>query len=116
MDEKGFLMGVPLRYKVICSRSRHSPRLTMDGSRDWVTVIETISGAGGALTSFIINKGTAHYSSGYAGLKKSDRALFGVSEKGWSNEKLALRWLSEIFEVETRDRYVSNLSASYLDN
>jgi len=65
-------MGVPLCCKVICSRSRCSPWLTMDRSRDWVTVIETISRDGRALTPFIINKGTAQYSGWYAGLKKGD--------------------------------------------
>lgn len=106
MDEKGFLMGVPLRCKVICLRSRRSPRSKMDGSRDWVTVIETISGSGETLTPFIINKGIAHYSGWYAGLNPGDRAIFGVSEKGWSNERLAMRWLREVFDVETKARYV----------
>lgn len=98
------MMGVALRCKVICKKNRCSPRLTQDGSREWVTVIETVSGDGRVLRPMIINKGKAHYMGWYAKLKKHDLATFGVSEKGWSNEELGLRWLKEVFDVETRER------------
>ena len=104
MDEKGFMMGVALRCKVICKRGTRSARLTQDGSREWVTVIETISGDGRVLRPMIINKGQAHYMGWYAKLRKKDLATFGVSEKGWSTEALGLRWLKEIFDIETRER------------
>ena len=106
MDEKGFLMGTAMRCKVICRSARRTPKLTQDGSRDWVTVIEAISGDGHALPPMVINKGTAHYMGWYAYLKKKDKAVFGVSPTGWSNEKLGLRWLSEVFDTETKDMYV----------
>ena len=78
--------------------------MTQDGSREWVTVIETISGDGKILWPMIINKGQAHYMGSYAKLKKKDMATFGVSEKGWSNEKLGLRWLQEVFNFETLEK------------
>ena len=106
MDEKGFLMGTALRCHVICRRSRGSPKLIQDGSRDWVTVIETISGNGRVLSPMIINKGQGHYMGWYAYLKKKDRVVFGVSPTGWSNEKLALQWLQQVFDKETKDMYV----------
>lgn len=74
-----------------------------DGLREWVTVIETVSGDGRVLRPMIINKGKAHYMGWYAKLKKHDLATFGVSEKGWSNEALGL-WLKEVFDRETRER------------
>lgn len=104
MDEKGFLMGVALKCKVICRKGRRGPKLTQDSSREWVTVIETISGDGEVLRPMIINKGQAHYMGWYAKLKKKDTATFGISEKGWSNEKLGLRWLQEVFDIETREK------------
>jgi len=109
MDEKGFMMGVALRCKVICKKGSLLVKLTQDGSRDWVTVIEAISGDGCVLRPMIINKRRAHYMGWYAKLKRHDAATFGVSEKGWSNEKLGLRWLKEIFDIETRMRYVFTL-------
>jgi len=81
MDEKGFLMDVPLRCKVICRRNRCTPRLTVDGSREWVTVIETVSGDGQVLSPFIINKGVAHYAGWYVGLKWGDKTVFGYQKK-----------------------------------
>ena len=104
MDEKGFMMGVALRCKVICKKGPRTAKLTQDGSREWVTVIEAISGDGRVLCPMIINKGKAHYMGWYAKLKKKDLASFGVSEKGWSKEALGLRWLKELFDVETRER------------
>jgi len=52
----------------------------------------------------IINKGEGLYIGSYAKLKKHDLATFGVSEKGWSNEGLGLRWLKEVFDAETGER------------
>jgi len=70
MDEKGFMMGVALRCKVICKKDGRSPKLTQDGSREWVTVIKTISGDGRVLRHMIINKGKAHYMGWYRSRKK----------------------------------------------
>jgi len=61
MDAKGFLMGQAARAKVICRRSRRNPQVTHDGKRELVSVIETVSGRGIALSPFIINKGKGHY-------------------------------------------------------
>ena len=90
MDEKGFMMGVALRCKVICKKGRRSAKKTQDGSQEWVTVIETLSGDGRVLHPMIINKGQAHYMGWYAKLNRDDVAIFGVSAKGWSNEELGL--------------------------
>ena len=39
----------------------------------------------------------------YAYLKKKDNAVFGVSPTGWSNEKLGMQWLQEVFDKATKD-------------
>ena len=42
MDEKGFLLGLSNKAKVIVRRGRRQPaRETQDGSREWITVVET---------------------------------------------------------------------------
>lgn len=71
MDEKGFLMGMAARSMVMCRRGRRNPRVTHDGHRELVTVIETISAAGEVLNPFVINKGAGHYMGWYKNL--SDR-------------------------------------------
>jgi len=50
MDEKGFMMGVALRCKVICKKGPRWVKKTQDGSQEWVTVIEAVSGDGGYYT------------------------------------------------------------------
>jgi len=105
MDEKGFVMGVALCYKFICKRGQRLSHLTQDGIWKWVTVIEAVSGDGQVLHPMIINKRVAHYMGWYAGLKEDHLARFGVSQKGWSNEKLGLSWLKYSFDPETKERY-----------
>ena len=85
------MMGIALRCKVICKSGPRAGKLTQDGSREWVTVIEAVSGDGRVLRPMIINKNKAHYMGWYAKWKKKDLATFGVSEKGWSKEALGLR-------------------------
>ncbi|PWW71669.1 hypothetical protein C7212DRAFT_233108, partial [Tuber magnatum] len=103
LDEKGFMIGVALRCKVICSKSPRAVRLTQDGSWKRVTVMEAVSGDGWVPRPMIINKGQAQSMGWYAKLKKKDLATFGVSDKGWSNEALGLRWLKEVFNTETQE-------------
>ena len=78
--------------------------MTQDGSREWVKVIETVSGDRRVFRPIIINKGKAHYMGWYAKFKKHDLATFGVSEKGWSNEELGPRWGKDVFDAETPER------------
>lgn len=61
-------------------------------------------GDGRVLRSMIINKGKAHYLGWYAKLKKHDLATFDVTENGWSNEELRLRWVKAGFDTETGKR------------
>jgi hypothetical protein len=69
MDEKGFMMGVANKYKVIYWQNRKNPHLIHDGSCEWVTVIERVSAAGKVLPPMVINKGEAYYKGWYANLK-----------------------------------------------
>ena len=55
MDEKGFIMGLASRAKVLCRRGRRNPHVTHDGKRELVTVIETVGGDGARVSSFVIN-------------------------------------------------------------
>lgn len=59
MDEKGFLMGLADRSKVICSRrgkGEGSIQVAEDGNRESLTVIETVSAGGAILPPLIISR------------------------------------------------------------
>ena len=120
MDKKGFIMGVvlPVHCKVIWKSGQRWPLLIQDRIQESVTVIETVSRDQHVLYPIIINKEVADYIDWYAGLTKDGLATFasGVSEKGWSNEKLGLSWLKDCFDSETKERYAppfTNTPACY---
>jgi helix-turn-helix, Psq domain len=56
MDEKGFAMGQIQQTRAIVPAAEKELFLRQDGSREWVSVIETISAAGESLSSYIIFK------------------------------------------------------------
>ena len=102
MDEKGFLMGVASRAKVLCRRGRRNPRVTHDGNRELVTVVETVGALGCALSPLIINKGKGQYMGCFQNLTEKERGYqFGYSPKGWTDNRLAMLWLETVFEPET---------------
>lgn len=101
MDEKGFMMGVAAKVKVICRKGRKNPRLTHSGNRTWVTVIESVSASGMVLPPMVINQGSAHYKGWYAGVDHQDLATFSYSSKGWTDSNLGMSWLSDNFEKFT---------------
>ena len=52
MDEKGFILGMSSRAKVICRAGMPPPRVMQDGTRELITVIETI--CAGTAAQFIL--------------------------------------------------------------
>jgi len=105
MDEKGFVMGLASRAKVLCRRGRRNPRVTHDGKRELVTVIETVGGDGAVVSPFVINKGAGHYMGWYKNLTEKERMYqFSYSPKGWTDNQLALQWLQKIFLPESQQR------------
>lgn len=59
MDEKGFLMGKSSSIKVICKQGKKRNFKLKDGTRELITVIETVLAGGLVLPSHIIYKDRA---------------------------------------------------------
>ena len=57
MDEKGFMKGIGEEVKVIIPRREGEAISCQPGNREWVTVIESISGGGQLLPAFVIFEG-----------------------------------------------------------
>jgi len=105
MDEKGFLIGIAARAKVLWGRGRRNPRVTHNGKRELVTVIETVVADGTVLSPFVINKGAGHYMGWYKNLTAKERAYqFSYWPKGWTDDKLALEWLQQVFLPVSSER------------
>ncbi|KAH0610145.1 uncharacterized protein H6S33_012691 [Morchella sextelata] len=106
MDEKGCMMGIAAKVKVICRFEWKNPRLTHSGNRTWVTVIEAVSAVGVPVPPMIIKQGVVYYMGWYTGVQKSgDAATFSYSSKGWTDSKLGMEWL-----VENFDKHTSNIN------
>jgi len=99
-------MGMAARAKVLCRRGRRNPHVTHDGKRELVTVIETVVADGTLFSPFVINKGPGHYMGWYKNLTAKERAYrFSYSPKSWTDDKLVLEWLQQVFLPESSKRY-----------
>ena len=101
MDESGFGVGESQTTKVLVPLDRQQKYKAVVGKQEWVTVIECINAAGGALTPMIIFKGK-NINSGWLPPQTPPDWHFGVSENGWTSNILGLQWLIKVFEPQTR--------------
>ncbi|KAM4064275.1 DDE superfamily endonuclease [Hirsutella rhossiliensis] len=107
-DETGFQMESPQRRESL-------PGLTGEpGNREWVTVIESINCQGWALPAKVIFQGKLHQASWYESGVPDDWHI-AVSENGWTSDDLALNWLKEVFDPNTRRRTVGTHRLLILD-
>ena len=93
MDEQGFLLGMSNRAKVIVRRGRQPARETQNGSREWITIIETCCANNTMLPPMVICQGKGLFRGwfdavdGYA----DQAAMFAHSDKGFTTNELATR-------------------------
>ena len=89
-DETGFQMGVISTAKVVTGAERSNrPVSIQPGNREWVTAIDCISSYGWSLPPVIIFEGKVHQSTWYTEALPLDWVI-GVSENGWTDDKLGL--------------------------
>ena len=60
------------RSKFVCKAGRRPPRVTQDGTRELITVIEAVSAAQYILPPMVIYKGAAHYRGWYTELGEEE--------------------------------------------
>ena len=114
-DETGFQMGVIGSMKVVTgSERRNRPELIQPGDREWVTVVQSICAGGYATPPFIIYKGRVHISAWYEEAGIPHNWKLSVSENGWTNNALGLKWL-EHFDTHTKARQVGSYRLLILD-
>ena len=95
MDEKRFRQGISNREKVICLRQERgmAGKMATDGTQELITVVESISGDGMALSLLTIYKGMAHYMRWYQHWNSlidiCKDCKFTYSSIGWNNSLLS---------------------------
>ncbi len=114
-DETGFQMGVIATAKVVTGSDRAGrPRTTQPGNREWVTIIETIGARGSLVPPLVIFEAVMHQASWYNDLISLDWSI-GVSENGWTNNKIGLHWLKEVFDKHTQGCTIGRYRLLILD-
>ena len=105
MDEKGFLLGMSNWAKVIVKRGRQPARETQDGSREWIAVVETCCANNTTLPPMDIYQGKGLYRGWFDANNDyvDQTAIFVHSDKGFTTNELATRWLVDYFDAWTRD-------------
>jgi len=105
-DETGFTMGIGNRVKVVtASEKRTQPIGIQQGDREWVTFIAAVNAMGWAISPYLVFKAENHDASWYPDLKPGWR--IGVSENGWTTNKVGLLWLQHFIE-EIKERRVGS--------
>ena len=114
-DETGFQMGIIGTAKVVTGSERGlHPHLVQPGNTEWVTAVEGINATGWSLPPMIILKGKWHQASWYENGLPHDWRI-EVSETGWTNNKLGLIWLKEVFNKHTQGCTVGKYRLLVLD-
>ena len=107
-DEAGFMMGVISTGAVVtASERRGRPKAVQPGNREWTTVIQGVNAKGWAIPPFIIFKAGNHLSNWYKEEDLPHNWVIGVSDNGWTTNKLGLDWLKH-FDAYTKERTVGS--------
>jgi hypothetical protein len=97
MDETGFRIGIPGGERVIVPRTAKELYTPSPENRLSITILEIVSAIGAVIPPVLIIPGKIHMDSWYhSNLQGTE--LFLLSDSGFSNSQLALRWLQHFIE------------------
>jgi hypothetical protein len=102
MDETGILEGQGSNGLVLGASEKAITIKKQPGSRTWTTIIECISATGQALKPLVIFKGKSVQQQWFPNEASFLQDWqFTASEKGWTDNEIALNWLHDIFIPQT---------------
>jgi hypothetical protein len=110
LDEKGFLIGILQKIRRIFTKAwQEQGKLqgaAQDGNRTWITLIACICADGTSLPPALIYPATSGdvQDTWLDDYQPDDDCYFTSSESGWSNNELALDWLTRVFDRATKGK------------
>ncbi|KIJ52065.1 hypothetical protein M422DRAFT_157164, partial [Sphaerobolus stellatus SS14] len=113
MDESGFPPESARTQRVLGRRGTKIQHKQGTANRENVTVLVTICADGGVLRPTIIFKGK-NIQQGW-GANNPSHASFACSPNGWTDGELALKWMIDDFDAQTRAKANGRLRALFLD-
>ncbi len=103
MDENGYMIGVAGSFKVVFSKYQKQAFINQASNREWASLIEAIGTTGQRLPLFVIFKGKRWKDDWYPkDIERNSR--ISLSENGWTDNKLCMKWMRDCFHPETKDR------------
>lgn len=116
VDEVGMMEGIGYNGLVLGSAEKKLVLKKQPGSRSWTSILECCSADGRMLTPVVIFKGATVQQQHFPGeLEFLDDWSFTSSPKGWTNDKIALEWLRQIFIPQTKPDHPSEPRLLILD-
>lgn len=106
MNEKGFVMKLQRKLRIICFK-HHRSLMTSDDNREWVSLIKCVNILSEVLKMWIIFKGKLQQKS-WMKVINDDHII--ISENEWINNEIGFIWLERCFEPETRRRVKEGIS------
>ena len=93
---------------IVRAGGRITARMMTEGSREFCSVLESVSTTGIVIAPFIVWQGKTHRESYYPHGSFSNEGLmtqatFAVSESGYMDDELGFAFIKEHFEPLTRD-------------
>ena len=111
MDEKGFSLGTMTKqYRIFTKEAVQRKRVlghSQDGNREWITILATICADGTWCPPAIIFAGKTEYcQDSWVDDVELGRhqASFATSPNGWTNDKLGVAWLEDVFDKATKGK------------
>lgn len=102
MDETGFRVGIPGGERVLVPRAIKQLYTPSPENRISITIIEAVSAGGQTIPPVLVFPGKIHMESWYPKNLHGNELIL-LSETGYSNSKLALRWLQHFIEHTTHE-------------
>jgi DDE superfamily endonuclease len=100
MDETGFQMGHTQSEFVVYNSSQGPAIVSASENTNWVSIIECIS-IQKAIKPYMIFTGKNPETDWFPPNDQLPNFIYAFSEKGWSDDELAIDWLHRIFLQET---------------
>jgi hypothetical protein len=91
-DETGFRIGMGRHQKIVTRDPKVQAYIESSTNRDYVTLVEAVSGDGFTLPPMVIINATTHREHWFPS-SLDDHYLMGVSDSGYSNDELGLKWI-----------------------
>jgi hypothetical protein len=128
MDEKGCILGVSEKARVLIPSRSRVKYVKQAGNRESVTVIECISSSGVAIPPFVIWKAQTHRNNWIPLTMRQSMngTAFATSPNGYTDHELGFEWLRTVFHPATvqsarghtrlliMDGHSSHLSSEFL--